>query len=426
MERYDVAVVGGGPAGVAAALAAAGEGARTLLCERDPELGGNVTRALVHTICGLYLAPQGDAPEPRWAHPGLPRRVAQALQRGGGAGAPERAGRVFYLPTHPPRIAELFAALCEQADSLDVRLRCELVRAELARDERTFSELELERAGERERAQCSVLIDASGDGVTSRAGAAFSASPPAELQHPSYIFRLRGVSGEALAGFERLKLSAAVAGAARRGALAPGADSVVVRPGPIAGLAHLTLGVPKPADAPYDPLDPVQRRGLERQARLHARSIVRFLRATRPEFRDAELDAWPARLGVRESRRLRGQVVISESDVLEGRRREDEVALSTWPIELWHEHRRAEFRYPKGPASVPLGALVSASHPRLGFAGRCLSATHEAHGALRVIGTAMAAGEAIGAAAALAARGGTALTAVEPARVRACIEAGCR
>jgi len=93
------------------------------------------------------------------------------------------------------------------------------------------------------------------------------------------------------------------------------------------------------------------------------------------------------------------------------------VALSTWPIELWEDHRRPHFVYPEAPSSVPLGALVSRTHPMLGVAGRCLSSTHEALGALRVIGTALATGEAIGVAAALAADTNTALAAVPPTRV---------
>jgi hypothetical protein len=67
---------------------------------------------------------------------------------------------------------------------------------------------------------------------------------------------------------------------------------------------------------------------------------------------------------------------------------------------------------------VPLGALVSRSHPRLGMAGRCLSATHAALGALRVIGTALATGEAIGIAAALAAERGCTLAEIDAASVR--------
>ena len=70
------------------------------------------------------------------------------------------------------------------------------------------------------------------------------------------------------------------------------------------------------------------------------------------------------------------------------------------------------------PASIPLSALVSRTHPRLGAAGRCLSATHGALGALRVIGTAFATGEAIGIAAAIAADRGILLSDVPARAVR--------
>jgi 2-polyprenyl-6-methoxyphenol hydroxylase-like FAD-dependent oxidoreductase len=421
MERFDVGVIGGGSAGVAAACAAAAQGARVLLLERDPALGGNATRALVHTICGLYLsADEGELP--RMAHPGFPRRFAEALRAKDGAGSPERAGRVFYLPTHPPCMERLFLELCRGAPGLETWTGAELDSAELA-GETGESRLEVTMGGERRTVSCAAVVDASGDGATAASGAACAPVDPAELQHPSYIVRLRGVRTEALRGFARVQVSVAVAGAARRGTLAPDADSVVVRPSPRAGLAYLTLGVPKPEGVAYDPLDAGQRERLERRARDSAEAVVRFLRETREEFREAAIDAWPARLGIRESRRLSGIVVMNERDVLEGRRRDDEVALSTWPIELWRDHRRAYFRYPKAASSIPLGALVSASHPRLGLAGRCLSATHEAHGALRVIGTALATGEAIGITAALAADAGSTLAQVDPGRVRARIGA---
>ena len=147
--------------------------------------------------------------------------------------------------------------------------------------------------------------------------------------------------------------------------------------------------------------------------------VVDFLRATREGFAAARVADWPSRVGVRETRRVLGRVVLEREDVLAGRRRDDEVALSSWPIELWEDHRRARFEHPAAACSIPLGALVSRSHPGLGMAGRCLSASHEAHGALRVIGTALATGEAIGVAAANAAASGAALGEVDPAAVRA-------
>jgi hypothetical protein len=190
---------------------------------------------------------------------------------------------------------------------------------------------------------------------------------------------------------------------------------VLVRPGGAADEVYVTLNVPRPEGAGYAPLDPEQLAALEQRARASALAVADFLRRNRPAFAGSRVVAWPRRIGVRETRRLVGSVVLSRDDVLGGRAHPDEVAVSTWPIELWHDHRRARFEYPERACSVPLGALLSRSHPRLGMAGRCLSASHEALGALRVVGTALATGEAIGIAAALAADAGLMLGEV-PAR----------
>jgi hypothetical protein len=212
----------------------------------------------------------------------------------------------------------------------------------------------------------------------------------------------------------------------RSGALARESESVLIRPiGPPreAGEAFLQVNVPKLADLRYAPLDPGYRAALEARARASADAVLAHLRASRDELRGAHVAAWPAGIGLRETRRVLGDVVVSREDVLEGRRRDDEAALSCWPIELWRDHRRARFEHPAGPCSVPLGALVARSCGRLGMAGRCASASHEAMGALRVLGTALATGEAIGAAAALAADAGCELRALAPAQLRAHLRA---
>ena len=420
-SAYDVLVAGGGTAGLAAACAAADLGARTLLVERGEVLGGNATLAWVHTICGLYLSAEAGDAVP--VNPGFPLRLARALRAAGGAGAPERAGRVWVLPTFPPVLERVAAHACSARSNLDCWLGAKAVSATLSREQYGPAGLEVAQGGTRSSVEARVIIDTTGDAaVGALAGASFDQAPQELLQAPSFIFRVRGAPPEELCGFGRVRWSVALAEATRRGALPPGCESVLVRPGQEAGEAYMTLNLPRLPGLPFDPLDQACLDSLHAQARNWACAIVTFLRETRPSFAHCALEDFPRRVGVRETRRLRGRVVVERDDVLRGRRRDDEVALSSWPIELWHDHLRARFEYPEGPCGIPLGALVSASHPQLGMAGRCLSASHEALGALRVIGTALATGEAIGVAAALAADRGMALVEVTPARVRSALE----
>jgi len=417
--RFDVVVAGGGSAGFAAAMSAARCGARTLLCERSDVLGGNVGNAFVHSICGLYRS--ADEGEVRHAHAGFPRAFAEALRASGGAGEVERAGRVYVLPIEPPRFAGLVAGWCARRPGLELAIGCELVGAQLAREPRGEHALTLRtREGGVREILASVAIDATGDAtLAALGGAEVAAAAPGELQLPSLIVRLGGVDASDLTGFSRLRLTHAIAGAVRAHALPGGCESVLVRRAAAPDEVYLTLNVPRPAGVDYAPLEPGALAALEADARERARDVAGFLRSSRPEFARSRIVAWPRRLGVRETRRLRGRLDLSRADVLEGRAHADEVAISSWPIELWHDHRRALFEYPQGACAIPLGALVSRSHPRLGTAGRCLSASHEALGALRVVGTALATGEAIGIAAACAADRGVELAAIPARDVRA-------
>ena len=413
VEHFDVAVVGGGPAGVAAALSAADRGARTLLLEAGPALGGNATGAFVHTICGLY--PPVSCGPLAFVNPGLPARFVDALARAGGAGAVEEVGRVRVLPTDPSRIEAVMAEHCAKRAALEVRLESRLEHARLATDGSEPSELSGRGPGGAFVFSSEIVIDTSGDGVTGSAGgAAVDRASDTELQLPSYIVRLRGVPAADTEGYGRLRWTAALARAARRGGLPPRAESALLRPVPASRDAYLTLNLSREvvAEAAGEP------GALEGAAQETVDAVVSHLRAHREGWGGCRIVAWPRHAGRREGARIRGRVVVEARPLLAGERCDEEVALSSWPIELWHDHRRAVYRHPDAPYGIPLGALVSATHPRLGTAGRCLSASHEALGALRVIGTALASGEAIGIAAALAADRGKPLLEVPAGDVR--------
>src|SRR6187401_2996476 len=113
----DVLVAGGGSAGIAAAVAAARVGARTLLVERHGLLGGMASVALVHSICGLYRLDDGSKP-PLLANGGFAAEFARQLLASGGASGPVRMGRVDVLLQRPAAFAQLSDTLVRQTPGL--------------------------------------------------------------------------------------------------------------------------------------------------------------------------------------------------------------------------------------------------------------------------------------------------------------------
>ncbi len=416
----DVTVVGAGLAGLAAAWSAAACGARVLCCEKDSSVGGNVGAAKVHSLCGLYLGADAEGGDAVHAHPGLPRHFAEQLQRAGAAGAPLRSGRVWVLPTSPARVIEVASARCRATPGLELWPGAELVAAELGAD---GGELVFAGAGhERRCVRTAVAVDASGDACAAAlVGAALEAAPEELRQRSSFIVRLGGVDPQLFEGLGPLQLSYAIASAARHGELPLGCESALLRRGAASDELYLTLNLPREGDPPEHPLDPQSLADCSERARALVSMLLDFLAKTRPAFARARVLEWPQRVGVRETRRIDGRLTLTRDDILCGRRRDDEIAISTWPIELWEDHRRARFEHPRAAAGIPLGALLARAQPRLAAAGRCISASHEALGALRVLGTALATGEAAGIAAALAADRGSSLDAIAPAEIRATI-----
>jgi phytoene dehydrogenase-like protein len=115
----DVLIIGGGSAGVAAALAAARQGADTLLVERHGFFGGAGTASLVHSFCGLYELPSSvDSACSKVANPGIPAELERELLAQGIAHGPLRMGRVDVLMHQPQRLALVLRSVVLQAAEL--------------------------------------------------------------------------------------------------------------------------------------------------------------------------------------------------------------------------------------------------------------------------------------------------------------------
>ncbi|MGE9269567.1 MAG: FAD-dependent oxidoreductase, partial [Verrucomicrobiales bacterium] len=182
----DVLVIGGGSAGLAAAVTAARSGAVTVLVERHGMLGGMGTASLVHTFCGLYLL-DGDRPE--IANPGIAAEVAERMQRAAGV-VPVKMGRCWVLPQHPVEFASLADGMVAEA-GVEVLFHSELVALEEGWRARVMCR------GESLEIKARSLIDTSGDAVVAAMlGGADLRAPSERLQRPAYVCGVLGVEGE--------------------------------------------------------------------------------------------------------------------------------------------------------------------------------------------------------------------------------------
>jgi hypothetical protein len=391
---YDVVVVGGGAAGLAAALAAAGRGARTALVERYGFLGGMATAGMVSTICGLYHTSPGGTPEP--LNEGFAAAFARRLSALPGCDKPIRRGRTFVLPYTPFAFACLADELVTSAPALDLYLHAYLVGV-AAGPERieTLRVVTWERALE---LAATVVVDATGDAMVAHlAGAETETAPRSERQLPSLVFVLQQVDREALEPGARIALLRTLVAAERDGLLPRGASNLALAPSPQPGELVCKLALDGVADD-----EGGGRRDFmtaaEQEGRRRALALTEFLK-TLPAFARAFLSHAATQIGVRESRRVVGQYRLTREDVLAGRRFDDAVARANWPIELWEEGRLGptyEHLEDGQSYEIPLRSLRARRVTNLFMAGRCMSATHEALGSARVIGTCLAVGAAVG------------------------------
>ena len=402
--KCDLLVLGGGAAGIAAAVTAARQGARVVLIERSGMLGGMATAALVHTVCGLYFL--REEPGAVVAHSGFPVEFARRLIEAGAATGSVRMGRVDVLPHSPPGFAFVADTVVSECPSLEVFLHSELIHAEMDGDH--IAEVTAICRGAKMTFRPAAAIDASGDALlVGLCGRECEQAPSERLQRPAFIFALHGVDAGRLGDDGRLQVARLLTSGVQGGVLDSGVLGAHFRATGRGGEVYVTIDLAAPL---FDPASPAQLTALEKAGRILAREILVHLRENHEAFRSADVSAFPARVGLRESRRIRGRATVTGDDIIRGTARADVVALGTWPMELREKATGPKWRFPDGlrPTQIPLGALRPSGIENCWTAGRCISCEHEAQASLRVIATCMATGQAAGAAAALQAQDGMA------------------
>ncbi|HJQ83457.1 MAG TPA: FAD-dependent oxidoreductase [Candidatus Binatia bacterium] len=412
-EDADLVVVGGGSAGTAAAVTAARAGLRTVLVDDSPFLGGMSTGGCVGTFCGFYYRERnGDLVR---LVGGFAAEVMDRLAPRGLCYGPVPIKTTAAVPYVPWGLKTLYDEIVRAEPKLTVYLHARFVRA-LVEDDRIAAVTVATRDGEY-AVRGAYWIDASGDAALARAAGATTEKGDV-LQYPSMMFYMQRVDLEQAlphlfdlndlierhfetAGLPRRSGNVIPTGRAGEVLIAMSRVGVEGRPIDASDAAELTLG--------------------EMLGREQAERCAEFLRAHMPGFADAFISDTAPRLGVRETRRIRGRYALTEDDVLGGRKFPDGICRNAWPVELHVAGGRTDWRFLDDGLwyDVPYRCLVPDRVANLLVAGRCLSATREGFASVRVIGPCMGEGQAASLAVAIAHPGGGAVGDVDADRLRA-------
>ncbi|MDD2724170.1 MAG: FAD-dependent oxidoreductase [Methylovulum sp.] len=384
--RCDVAVIGAGAAGIAAAVAAAEAGANVVLVERYGFTGGLATTALVGTICGLFYRHPSTA---RYAVQGFAREFADAVQAASQTHAVRFGEGLHFLPYRPAAFHQIAAKRLQQAG---VRLFLHSHVSGLQASQRQIHELRIQTQSQILGLHPAAVVDCSGTAQVSLL-AGIDKITQENYQAGAFVFQVSGlprIAPEALS----LALIRGLKRGIASGSLESHCDRLSIIPGSIAqGQALLKLGMPVPFDGSIACLSQY-----ELEARERSVSIVDYLSHHEPSLVNLCINAMATEVGIRTSERSQGIAVLDENHVLNCLKPDSGVAVGAWPIEYWGAGRKPELRYFAMDDAYWITAemLVSRHLDNLFFAGRGLSATEAAIASARVIGTCLSTGYAAG------------------------------
>ena len=419
-RTWDVVVLGGGVSGCMAAFAAAKQGATTLIVEHYGFLGGSLTNAGVGPMMTFHAGK-------RQVVTGLPQELIERLGSKQGCVGHIEDTTGYASSVTPFDVEAMKLVLDEMAQDygVDVLFHGTLVGANKL-GERIQSVTVQTRGGLLEL-KGNVFVDATGDGILSFvAGADVRQGRDAdglcqpmttnmkvsgvdidelkkEIERNPENFNIRDLSSMersprlSMAGFYREFNKAK-----EEGLIHTQREDVLlfetVNPGEV--IVNTTRVIK------LNPVDPWDLSRAEQEGRKQANELIHFFRKYCAGFSKAILLSTGIQIGVRESRRVVGDYVLTQEDLLESHYFEDTVALGGYPIDIHNPAGAKTATTHLKPGQyyfIPLCSLIVKGFENLLVCGRCISATHEAGAAIRVTPIAMGVGQAAGAAAGLSA-----------------------
>jgi hypothetical protein len=432
LSNYHVVVVGAGAAGITAAIAAAKSGKQTLLIESGSVPGGELISGM--PVDGAVNA-RGE-----WILGGVGRELFDECNRLGGYIGPINDHRLIYYVAFDPEIMKIAIIRILNRYGVDLLIRS-FVCSVNATAGKVHSLTILNKSGLTD-IQADVFLDCSGDGdLCVMSGASFVKGGDAGAFQPvSLMFRLSGVETEPLLDFARKNPESLALGESEtmragrtdselaESLYQQGQPAVFFKGnGPLMGDAIRKGDLFPTALIMIQPTSKVRKEvclNATRVANIDATDTAalsgtlgilmeqvlqctEFMRIYVPGFQNSTLAATAPRLGIRETRRIIGEYVLVGSEVLEGKKSLKGVAKGCHHVDI-HQDGTGQIRIPVangGSYDIPWGCLIPKGLSNVLMAGRCVSSDRDANGSLRVMGSCMGMGHAIGMASTLLRQG---------------------
>jgi hypothetical protein len=422
--QAEVLVVGGGAAGVAAAVTAARQGLKVTLVERYGFCGGGAVAGLSGTICGVYEASDDPNAPPKQIVHGFLDEFMRHMSERGGLTPPVRYGKTF-TRVHDPLVWRETADRMLRDAGVQVLLHTTVTDVMVEGGEKIEGINAYTKEG-RLSVRAKVTIDASGDAdVFAMAGLATFMGQNGKIQNPTMIFRLGGVDTE-------------------RFLATYGPDSIMGR-----DVTELILRLhnsheyrlprakiflfptPRPNELLCNCTRVIGRDGRELNAmliedlteaeiegRVQVREYARFFKDYLAGCEQSFVNDTGVQVGIRQTRQILGRATLRNEDVTRGTKFRDGIARSPWPIELHSGDKPKLVWLTNDYYEIPFDCFVPKRGEGLLAAGRCLSAEHEAMASARVTAQCFSYGHAIGHAASIAVQEGLSPRAVDAIEVR--------
>jgi FAD dependent oxidoreductase len=347
-QKFDIAVVGSGAAGIAAAVSAGRSGCSTLLLDQKPGAGGTGGFCGLTTLCGLY------DDEGNMLNNGFTQEFAESLHEID----PLQMGRVWVLPYRPARFREIAQQMLAATNNVQTQWNAQL----------TDVETESNRIKSLNGFKVRAVIDCTGTAEVARAVHAECLATDETTQAPAILFPVQNV---------------------KRDFSSPAAAAQVMLPLARAGFPPLSF-----QPSLENGVTVIKFTGTANQVPL----LIDFLRSNVSGFENCATPMTEFAPSRRAGRMIVGKYLLTGADVLDARKFPDAVARCAWPIEQWSTDGKVQLRYLAQHAhyEIPARCLQSGSIQNLFMAGKTISADVAAIASARVMGCCLATGAAAG------------------------------